>query len=621
MRTADGRRGGRVAPGFSAVYVAVPVLLTDGTNPDRVSGIGVLAVVGASLLLGWALVGGGWPRLGAAGWAFLGGLLGLVIWTGASVFWSVVGDRSWDYLNLGLIYLAFAVVGVLAGAAGPWAVRWAAGALAAALGAAMLWALAGKVVPGLDPEGDFRGRVRGTVDYWNAFALLTAWGLLAGLWLARSVETWRRVAGALLVYGSTVALLLTFSRGGLVVAGLAVAAWVLLVPERLESLVALAAGALPGLGVAAVGFALEGVSRDDQPRDIRVDDGVLFALALAAGAAVVVAAVIWAARRGVSLARTRVRPLVWVLAAAAVLSAGVVVAADATRETGSSTGPSRLLGFSSSDRWEWWGESVEIFRDRPLAGSGAGSFDIARRPIRDTPSYATEPHNVAVQFLGELGLVGAALFVLLWVAAAFVVVKGVRRLEGDERLAGTVLAVAAGAFGLHALIEFDWDFVALTGPALLFVGMLAAAGRPVGERVGWLGGVAAGAVGLAALLSLATTWAARERLEDAQTARSPARAAAAAQDAHELNPLSADALIAWAFAEEGLGDTVRARELYAEATELQPENPVTWRRLGAFELDVVKDPAAALAPLERARELDPFDPIALALLMRATGGT
>ena len=306
MRTADGRRGGRVAPGFSAVYVAGPVLLTDGTNPDRVSGIGVLAVAGASLLLGWALVGGGWPRLGAAGWAFLGGLLGLVIWTGASVFWSVVGDRSWDYLNLGLIYLAFAVVGVLAGAAGPWAVRWAAGALAAALGAAMLWALAGKVVPGLDPEGDFRGRVRGTVDYWNAFALLTAWGLLAGLWLARSAETRRRVAGALLVYGSTLALLLTFSRGGLVVAGLAVAAWVLLVPGRLESLAALAAGALPALGVAALGFVLDGVSRDEQPRDVRVDDGVLFGLALAAGAGVVVLAVCLGSAAGsLPLARAR----------------------------------------------------------------------------------------------------------------------------------------------------------------------------------------------------------------------------------------------------------------------------------------------------------------------------
>ena len=186
-----------------------------------------------------------------------------------------------------------------------------------------------------------------------------------------------------------------------------------------------------------------------------------------------------------------------------------------------------------------------------------------------------------------------------------------------------MLALAAGAFGLHALIEFDWDFVALTGPALLFVGVLAAAGRPVAGRVGWPGAVAAGALGLAALLSVATTWAARERLEDAQDALNvdaPARAAAAAKDAHELNPLSAEALMAWAFAEEALGNTLRARELYAEATELQPENPLIWRRRGAFELDVVGDPAASIAPLERARQLDPHDPIAAALVMRATSG-
>ncbi len=625
MRSADGRRGSRVAPAFTTALLVLCVLFSGGTNPDRVAAIGALALAGAALALGWRLAGASVPALGGAGWLALGALAGLTVWSGASIAWSVAGDRSWDYLNLGLVYVAFAVVGVLAGCAGPWAARWAAGALAIALGAAVFWGLLGKVVPALDPEGDRRGRLRGTLDYWNAFALLSAWGILAGLWLARSPRTWGRVAGALLVYGSTVALLLTFSRGGIVVALAAVALWVAVVPGRLETLGALALGALPGLAVAALAFALDGVSRDEQPRDVRADDGLIFGAGLLVGALLVGAAVIWVSRRGLELSPERRRRFARAVAVAVVaavgLAAAVVVVRDDGSQPGVGAGPERLLRVGSSDRWQWWGESVELFRERPLAGSGAGTFEVARRPIRETTSIATEPHNLALQFLSELGVVGFALLVLLYAAAAVAVVRGVRRLAGDERLAGMLLAVAVAAFGLHALIEFDWDFVALTGPAVLFVGLLAAVARPVVERRrAWLPAVAAAGVGVAALLSLGTPWAARERLEDSQRALpgSPARAAAAAEDAHELNPLSAEALLAWAFAEELRGDFERAGELYAEATELQPENPAVWRRRGAFEIDTLADEEAALVSLTRAGELDPLDPLTRTLLERVS---
>ena len=122
--------------------------------------------------------------------------------------------------------------------AGP---RLVAGALAAATGLAVGWGLLGKAIPPLDTLGDSTGRMTGTVGYWNAFALIAAWGFPLGLWLA----TRSRLAGLLLIYASTVALLLTFSRGGLVVAAAAVGLWLLLARERTATLATLAIGALP----------------------------------------------------------------------------------------------------------------------------------------------------------------------------------------------------------------------------------------------------------------------------------------------------------------------------------------------------------------------------------------
>src|SRR5207302_137430 len=77
----------------------------------------------------------------------LGALVAFVAWQGVSIGWSVLPDRSWDYLNLGLVYLAFAACGVAVGGLVP--LRSVAGVLAVVLGATVVWALLGKVFPGL----------------------------------------------------------------------------------------------------------------------------------------------------------------------------------------------------------------------------------------------------------------------------------------------------------------------------------------------------------------------------------------------------------------------------------------------------------------------------------------
>src|SRR5439155_781443 len=92
------------------------------------------------------------------------------------------------------------------------------------------------------------------------------------------------------------------------------------------------------------------------------------------------------------------------------------------------------LGSTGSTRWTWWNEAWRVFEKRPLGGKGAASFAVARRPIRQNPLEVTEPHNTALQFLSELGIVG---FLLGGAAAAAALAAGaraVRRAAREDRL-------------------------------------------------------------------------------------------------------------------------------------------------------------------------------------------
>src|SRR6202035_596700 len=124
--------------------------------------------------------------------------------------------------------------------------------LAVVLAAVCVWALAGKALPWLYEDYGRISRLRGPIGYWNALALLGDFALPLGLWLA----TRRRAAGALLVYGWAVAIALTYSRGGVIVALLVVGAWLVLSGFWLQGLATLVAAGVPATGVIALAFTL-----------------------------------------------------------------------------------------------------------------------------------------------------------------------------------------------------------------------------------------------------------------------------------------------------------------------------------------------------------------------------
>jgi O-Antigen ligase/Tetratricopeptide repeat len=625
MRRAFDRWAAPTLLGVGGLLAAVSTLFSSGSSNGRLVWIGLAALIVAAAVAAGGFLGLPRPALGREAVAALVLLAAFVAWNGVSVLWSVEPDRSWDYFNRGLVYLAFAVVGVAVGSFVPRAARAWAYVLAAALALPLGWALLTKAVPAIGSDTGRVARLSAPVGYWNSLALLFAMALPLALWLAarREHAHWLRALGVVYAYALLVALLLTYSRGGVLAGGVAVVLWLVFGRPRVESAAALLLGGGAGLGVAVWAFSQPGLAEDGQTYSVRAHDGAWFAVIFVLGALFVGALAYLGSlveeRRPLSDRRRRLVGQAALGVLVVGVAAGVIgLVAESKPQgwfkeftsqptnAGAQEGPNRLTSVSSSSRWQWWKEAWQAFEDQPLHGTGAGTFELTHRLLRKNNIVVTEPHNVPLQFLSETGIVGLLLLLGFLAAAGMGVVRAVRRLEGIEQAAAAALSVLAAAYVLHSLVDFDWDFVAVGGPFFLSVGVLLGGRVKQDEPRPWLAPLPVVVV-VAMALSLLTPWFGQRSNEAAQRALAdlrPLQAYREARDARSLNPLALDPIFTQAAALEQIGDYQGARQLYIDAVRLQPLNWRAWFVLGEFEKRQ-QDYVRAIPPLERAAELDP----------------
>jgi hypothetical protein len=511
-----------------------------------------------------ALVGLAAARGLPRGWLALAPLAALVGWVALSISWSWLPDRSWDYADRGLVYLLFAALGL-------WLVghtRELALGLMALFGAVLAWSLLGKILP---PVYDYGppgvARLQAPVGLWNQLALVAVFALPLALWR-------KRLDGAFLAYLAIVALLLTYSRGGLLTAVLVLIAWFALSDERLESGATLVAAAVPAGVVVGVAFLLPGVTSDGQSSSTRWRDGLIFGAVLIAGACG--AALLARAPRPHDTPQLRRTLLATgLVAAVAVIVIGALKIGSFTSTSSVGNTGGRFSSGESNFRWAWWQQAWDGWQHAKVVGTGAGTFLLTNLRYRDSYLDQTiEPHNLPLQFLLETGVVGLALLVL---TAVFLLRASWQR-RGHE----LALALLLPAYLLHSLVDVDWDFAAVSVPAFLAAGALA--GRLPFRRVSPFASIAL--VGAAALAfgALLLPWLGERWATDALFA-SPARAVQLANRAQSVDPFLVEPLWAKALAADTLGQQQRAFNYYVEAVHKQPKNPQTWLFAGRFALD------------------------------------
>ena len=527
---------------------------------------------------------------------------------------------------------------------------------------AAAYALGGKMLPelsigpiDLDQASQF-ARLRAPLGYWNALGMLMVMATPACIAFAAAREgaPGARIVALLALELLLVTLALTYSRGALLALAVAVVVIVAAGPDRLRRLGVAALAVLASVPPVAFAFGSDKLSHDGVAAAERATEGLellaIFAGSMLALAAVAVFALRAESGRSWSNARKRgVWRLIALFAAIAALT-GIAALASSDRgltgtvshewkefrePVGISNEPVRLISSNGSNRWIWWREAAGAFSDRPLAGWGAGSFPILHDRYREYRTQVRSAHSVPLQFLAEGGIVGAALAIgaiaLLFAAA----IRTALSSEGADRSARMTLIASASAWAVHCLVDWDWEIPALTLAALAALAVAAApwgadrswtypspprsrSGRrlrvsprrgPVAIPVALLAGFAAAAFALSAALPVAADSRRLDALREAADAgvsdAALEKAADDAAEAHDLNPLDADALLAQATIEHRLGNDADARDLLLEASRVQPDDYRVWEALFGFA-QITGDTELAKLALERRAEAEPL---------------
>jgi O-Antigen ligase len=550
-------------------------------------------------------------------------LAGLVCWTFLSLSWTESDERTWEELSRLLGYAGFAVLA--------WATlnrytfRAAAAGLSAAAFGVSLVAVASRLAPADFPVDEVAiafdtDRLNYPFDYWNAVA---AWGSISiaiGLcWSAHARHAAVRALCLAAVPVAGLAVYLTYSRGGVLSAALAVIAALALSRNRWTAAIhAAVAGAGTGVAILVV----------------RANPAIADATGGAGGEAVAAALLLAALGCGglaaltaaTGIDRVRVEPRVARIGVPAAVASLLLVVGIAGHglvsdawdeftedEVSRGTGTTRLTT-AGGDRNEVWSSALDAFGSDSFKGIGPGTFEYwwSRDGRIDSP--VVDAHSLYLETMAELGAVG--LLLLLAVAGGLILValRGRARARRTTDL-GASAAMTAGfvVFLFHAGLDWLWEFPALVALGVGGAAIAAAAtsSRRASEtrlapalRVAAV--AAAFAFGFAQVPGLTAT----ERVRDSERELADGRARqalASADEAVSAEPWAATPRSQRALAEESLGDLEAARDDLLEAREREPTN---WRwaaQLARVE-GALGDPAAAAAANRDARTLNRVAP-------------
>ena len=399
---------------------------------------------------------------------------------------------------------------------------------------------------------------------------------------ARTVAV--RAGCAALAYAAVVAVLLAASRAGVAAAVLGIVLWLWLRRDRVEAALLMLVATVPAAAVAGWAFTRPALVEDGASRADRVADGAWFGLILLVGAVLVGlgarevgAPSARAGRpeaRGALLLRGLALGVALVTLAGLVLNAGRI--ADEFRGEEVANDPGRFASLSSNNRLAWWGRGPERLR-------GGSARRRRREQLRGRPQALPR-----ARLLGDAAAQRPAPVPRRHRARRPGALARARRRggccggrrgeppRGTERDAAAALAVALALWLVHALVDYPWDFVAVTGPAFFAAGALAAAGRPERRVRSPFGAVAVVAVALAAFVSVVSPSLAQRSVRDVNSAleRGDLDAARdAAERARSLDPLSLEPLFARARVEEEAGDEAAALAVYRRADRAAAGEP------------------------------------------------
>jgi O-antigen ligase len=566
---------------------------------------------------------------------------GLSLLSAISSLWSGSTELSVIEADRVLVYLGVFLATFLIAQTGESRQRFAEG-LTIAIAIVALLALASRLLPELiDAGAEADGaRLRFPLQYWNADGALFGVGVALLLWSSRRAAwaglRWLSVA---VMPALLLALYFTYSRGGLLALLIAAGCTIALSRDRLWLLATLGIAAIGALPAILAVQARRGIA-DNLGTQAAVDQGVTVLLILLGGiglALALFASLRWAERRGGertgrAIELSRDPKLLRVAAAAiAVLAIGVAIAIGgrAWDQFTSSDAPfpnqpeRHFSNLSGAGRGDFYRVAIDSFEEKPVLGSGAGTYEFAWEQNRSIDVPLHDAHSIYLEAFAELGLVGGLLVLALVATVLWTGFATWRAAAHPQRELYGVLFATLLAFAVGAGLDWFWEIAAVAVVFFVAAGILVAARcgqlarNPSGN--GTVPGSGEGRFGLA-VAGLAIAWIAavaligpllvERELEASQSAIASGAIAGAvdhAETARSIEPFAASPYVQLALIAELQSEYARAAELLTQAIDREDRNWQLYYLRSRVEGEAGST-AAARADFEQARRLNPRAP-------------
>jgi hypothetical protein len=262
----------------------------------------------------------------------------------------------------------------------------------------------------------------------------------------------------------------------------------------------------------------------------------------------------------------------------------------------------RLFNLSGTGRLHQWRVAHNEFRRHPLLGSGAGTYQLFWFKYRPYVGQIRDAHNLYLETLGELGVVGLVLLIFALAPPLLAAARARGR---------TLVPAAFGAYVaylVHAIVDWDWELPAVTLAALACGAAILVSARE-GKSVFVLRRpVRAGAVAITLSLLVVVVIGlvgntATSSGTNAANVGDWRRVESKTHTARRWAPWSATPLQLHGEAELGVGRLGPARRDFQRAVAKEPHDWTVW-----FGLAQVSDGRAARRALIQARKLNPRSP-------------
>lgn len=449
-------------------------------------------ILGLALLT--VLLRGYYNDVPTIGWVLVGLLGALVFIKGLSLAWTISESQTIRELLRSAMYLAtFAVA--LAAVSYRHQIEPLIDGMVLAILPISGYGLLQKINPVEYPiESVSPGRIGSTLDYANTFAMILALGIMLGLSRLGSLRNpWARGVYASLLLCLCVALFFTFSRGGFVSLGIGLVVFFILASDRLQGLTNLLLISAPLAWLLYRTRSHEALYQQSpaEKASLAAGSALLTDLIVAAVVAFALQAIYALVARRYGIQRGMRKLLGAGVVIAIVLLSGIAgyAALGADSLTGASGGESgsqsalsgvqeRMTSFDSL-RYTYWKVGLEVWRDNPLTGTGAGTFQYTWLQERPIDTGVKQIHNLYLEQGTETGvfafvaMLGFAAVLMLYSA-----VSAIRTPAGGPGEAGserrTLLAGLSAAIAVYltsSALEWHWYIPAST----LFFFILAAA--------------------------------------------------------------------------------------------------------------------------------------------------